>query len=240
MKSFLKTSVVVLALGSSAAMAANPINGWYAGIILGGTYAPKAQLTFPAPITPNSSSCSRNATCATTTATLNYSGYGNIGGQIGVRHDNLRVELEPVVNYNPYKKLTVGTIEYTSPKSSTALRIAGNTTTVGLFLNGFYDFYTPHSESNFAPYLGAGIGYAYIDNENRFYCNNQTIQCTVFSTSTRSAAVQGIIGAAYFMDDFTWFGLDYRYITTRKIDLLNTRIQLHTINLSFTGMFYCG
>jgi opacity protein-like surface antigen len=238
MKSYLKYSLLGLALTSGASIAANPMNGIYGGLIVGGSYSPKTNIIFNAPLTPTGSTCSSGANCSAAFGKLSYSGFGNIGGQIGVRMNQFRVELEPIVNYNPYQKITVGTTKYNSPKSSAGLRLKGDTTTAALMVNGFYDFFTPNG-SNFAPYLGAGVGYAYVDNSLRFYCNNQTIACTKYSKSQSSAAVQGILGAAYFMDDFTWFGLDYRYITTQKINVLDSRLQIHTINLSFSGMFYC-
>ncbi|WP_165475038.1 outer membrane protein [Legionella yabuuchiae] len=240
MKQYGLISAVALSLGLSTTYAANPMNGLYGGIILGGSYAPKGTINFNAPLTPNTTSCSSSASCAPASGTLAYSGYGNIGGQIGGRYNHFRVELEPVVNYNPYQKITIGTTTFTSPKSSTALRLEGSTTTIALMINAFYDFYTAHSQSDFVPYLGAGIGYANVDNSMRFYCNNVTIPCTKISESTHSAVVQGIVGAAYFMDDFTWFGLDYRYITTQKVNVMTSRVEVHTINLSFNGMFYCA
>ncbi|GGI80870.1 outer membrane protein [Legionella impletisoli] len=240
MKQYGLFGVALLSLSTSTALAVNPMNGLYAGVILGGSYAPKGTINFNAPVTPNSTSCSSSASCTPASGTLAYSGYGNIGGQIGGRYNQFRVELEPVVNYNPYQKITVGTTKYTSPKSSTALRLKGSTTTAALMLNAFYDFYTPQSQTDFVPYVGAGIGYANVDNSIQFYCNNVTIPCTQLSESTHSAAVQGIVGAAYFMDDFTWFGLDYRYITTQKVNIMTSRVEVHTINLSFNGMFYCA
>lgn len=251
MKSIVKFSALSLGLiASTASHAANPMNGWYAGLILGGSYAPKTDLTFNAPNTDNGPTCSANATCTTATGRLAYSGYGNIGGQIGIRMNQFRIEAEPIVNYNPYQKITIGTTKYTSPKSSSGLRLKGSTTTAMLMINGFYDFYNSNGQSDFVPYVGAGIGYAYIDNSMRFYCNNTTIECTKLSKSNSSVAVQGAAGFAYFLDDFTWFGLDYRYITAPKVDALlsqasarpvvESKVQVHTINLSLNGMFNCG
>ncbi|WP_133128201.1 outer membrane protein [Legionella nagasakiensis] len=241
MKQSLKIGLAVLMLHNNPIHALNPINGWYAGIILGGSYAPNANLTFNLPNTPNSGSCSLSATCSTnTTGSFSYSGYGNIGGQIGFRSNHFRAELEPVVNYNPYQNITVNGVTYTSPNQSAGLRLKGDTTTVGVMLNGFYDFYTPGGASNFVPYLGAGVGYAYIQNTIKFYCNNQLISCTSLSSNTNSPIGQGIVGAAYYLDDFTWFGLDYRYITTKELNnILDSRVQVHTINLSFNGVFNC-
>ncbi|MCP0913606.1 MULTISPECIES: outer membrane protein [Legionella] len=239
MKPSLKICAASLLLFNTSLFAANPIPGIYLGIFIGGSYAPSTDITFLAP-TNLTSSClpptSTSSGCGTTTTgELTYSGFGAIGGQIGYRIDQFRIEVEPMVNYNPYQKITVGTTRYNSPKSSTGLRLKGSTTTGAIMLNGYYDFYTPGSSSDFAPYLGAGIGYARVNNSMRFYYNNETLQYTKIVENNSSPAAQGIIGAAYFLDDYTWFGLDYRYLTTKTIDILNSRVQIHSINLSFNG-----
>lgn len=238
MKPVLKYSPILLSLLSAASFAANPVNGWYAGIILGGSYAPKANFTIPVPATLNTTICSAFGGCPTgINGSLSFDGYGNIGGQIGIRTNQLRFEFEPLVNYNPYDKLTIGPITLESPKSSDGLRMKGDTTTAALMVNGFYDFY--RSDCNLVPYVGAGLGVAYVNNNFRLLFNNQTLQITKVKEHQTTAAVQGIVGASYFMDDYTWFGLDYRYITTQNIDILDNRVQIHTVNLSFSGMFNC-
>ncbi|KTD20740.1 outer membrane protein [Legionella londiniensis] len=214
--------------------ALNPYPGFYAGIILGGSYSPDTTITFsePAAQTP---ACPFNLCLPNRKGDLSYSGYGNIGGQIGYRFSGFRVELEPVVNYNPYQDITVGNTLYRSPKSSTGVRLKGSTTTAMLMFNGYYDFFTFCESWNLVPYAGAGVGYAYIKNDIEFYCNNKSIPCTNISDSTSTTALQGILGLGYHLDDFTWFGLDYRYIATGHSDMLDSNVQVHTINLSFNG-----
>lgn len=240
MKSSIKFIFAALCFSYHAAYALNPLSGWYAGVVLGGSYAPNTNLNLNLPNTANSNDCSSMVGCLPPIqGDLHYSGYGNIGGQIGYRLNQLRLEIEPMVNYNPYQTITVNSQRFVSPKSSTSLRIKGNTTTAAGFLNGYYDFYS--GDSNLVPYLGAGIGYAYIRNQLDFYCNDVEIACTKTSLSTTSPIVQGILGLSYFLDDFTWFGLDYRYISTRKMNsLIDGRVQVNTINISFNGLFNCA
>ena len=38
-----------------------------------------------------------------------------------------------------------------------------------------------------------------------------------FNTSFNTSVIQGIIGVSYFMDDFTWAGMDLRYTTTKSL-----------------------
>ena len=237
MQKAVKITFFSLMLAHNLAYALNPMPGWYGGIILGGSYSPDTTIIFKAPVSLNTS-CPDNRCISDVKGNLSYSGYGNIGGQIGYRFNQFRLEMEPIVNYNTYEDITVGPVKYTSPKSSEGVRFEGSTTTAMLMFNGFYDFYLDDGSSNWVPYVGGGIGYAYLKNEIEFYCNNQSIACTDISETTSTAALQGILGIAYYMDDFTWFGLDYRYITTGSIDMLDSNhVQAHTINLSFNGSF---
>lgn len=237
MKKAVKIILLSLIFTNNLAYALNPVPGWYGGIILGGSYSPDTTIIFNAPVSLNTS-CPGNACLPDVAGNLSYSGYGNIGGQVGYRFNRFRVEVEPVVNYNPYQKLSVGNVEYRHSKSSAGVRFEGSTTTAMLMANGFYDFYLCDGASDWVPYIGGGIGYAYLQNDIKFYCDNQDIACTHLSETTSTAALQGILGIAYYMDDYTWFGLDYRYITTGSSEMLNSNhVQLHTINLSFSGSF---
>ena len=35
--------------------------------------------------------------------------------------------------------------------------------------------------------------------------------------TSSTPAAQGVIGLSYFADEFAWFGIDFRYLTTQKI-----------------------
>lgn len=236
MKHLIPISFFSLFLVNSS-FAVNPVPGFYAGIILGGSYAPKAKLNFLRPESSSTPVTCPIGTCTNTIGKLTYAGYGNIGGQIGYRIDSFRVEIEPLLNYNPYQKITVDSTTFSSPKSSSELRFKGSTTTGSVMFNGVWDIYMPRDSSGLGPYIGLGLGYAYVKNQIQFYCNNVTIPCSKVSKSTRSPAIQGIIGANYYLDDFSWFGLDYRYYSTKNITMLGTNAQVHSINLSVNGSF---
>ena len=63
---------------------------------------------------------------------------------------------------------------------------------------------------------------------------------TLTQTSSTPAA-QGIIGLSYFADEFAWFGIDFRYLTTQKIaQFSNARVNISSVNLSVNGTFDCG
>jgi len=237
MNQSLKIGLISLLLGSSA-YAANPVQGWYAGIMLGGSYAPSVSGNLYIPAYPLAPGISIPA--LSIPAKLKYGGYGNIAGQLVYRFfDHYRVEGELVGNKNPYKRLTIGSVVITAPKSSTTLRMKGGTTTGAFLVNGFYDFFTPGADSAFSPYLGVGVGYAHVSDTLKFYYNNVYISGSRYKASSNAAAAQGIIGAGYFLDDFTWFGLDFRYLTSKKIPATDARLQVASINLLFNGTF-CG
>lgn len=245
MKYLLKLSLLALFLESTSVCAINPAEGWYAGIMLGGSYTPKTEFNFVNPFTNT-----------TQLATLNYSGFGNIAGQVGYRFwDQYRLEGQLLINSNPYDKLTIGNLVILSPKKSTGVRLKGSTNTGAFMINGFYDFFTPGCESGYAPYVGAGLGYAQFKNTLKLYSNEVQIGSALRTTNS-SIAAQLILGAGYFLDDFTWFGLDLRYLTTKKVDsvrpttsntaiilppvTVNARQQFASINLLFNGMFNCA
>src|SRR4029077_4758735 len=64
-----------------------------------------------------------------------------------------------------------------------------------------------------------------------------------------STAFQGIVGLGYLLDDYTWAGIDYRYVSTNNLrsndndfrgNVLNfthTRYAINTINLTVSFIF---
>ena len=119
-------------------------------------------------------------------------------------------------------------------------------------INGYYDFIPFDSESNFVPFVGLGLGYAYTQNsiDMSLWYDKNSAGATVpgyevlalnINRSTSSAAGQVILGASYFLDDLTAFSLDARYFTTQKqSEVTQARVEVITLNLSFTGAFNFG
>ncbi len=230
MKQIVKLTSLVLMLANTCTHALNPVPGWYAGLVLGGSYEPV--VNFDVPATPYTTA---------TTGSLSHNVLGNIGGQLGYRCNNLRVEIEGLYNNNPLNVLTIGDLKIESPSSSSGLRIQGDTNTGAGFINGFYDFYSPDSSSNLVPYIGLGAGYAYVKSQVQFYYADTLVGSGNLNDSTSSMVGQGIIGLSYFLDDFTFFGLDFRYITSSKIlPRTNQRFQLYTANITANGAFDFG
>lgn len=225
-------------LTSTAAMAVNPNNGLYGGLLLGGTYSTGNNIHF-SQSTLNTLNNNKKGAVFTNPGKLSYSGFGNIAGMLGYRINQFRIESELLYNSAPYKKLRIGNVTFLSPKSSSGLRMKGNTALGAVMINGFYDFWTAGSTSYFVPYVGAGIGYAKVRNQIKFYNNNNYIAGTNVSKTITSGAAQGIIGASYYLDDFTALSLDYRYITAKNPKPFQNRLQVNSLNLTFTGSITC-
>lgn len=239
MSSF-KSAITALLLLNSSAYALDPVQGFYGGIFAGGSYTPSITFKFYNPYIHSISS-----------GTLSHLAYLNGGGQVGYRFDQFRAELEPFINYNPYNSITVNGLKIHKFKKKFSTPntpyLQGHTTTVALMVNGYYDLFDISEQSNYVPFVGLGVGYAAVQNAINFYVGNTSIPGTNFSERKELAALQGIIGVNYFMDDFTAIGLDFRYFTTQSgkyklnsITQSSLRTQFATLNLSVNGAFDCG
>lgn len=237
--SFYKSTLTALLVISGTAYALDPVQGFYGGIFLGGSYAPSIDFKVfnPDPTVLKKISGS-----------LSYGPFVNGGGQVGYRRDQFRAEAEAFYNYNPYNTISADRFKITKYKKKfskpNTIYQMGHTGTAALMVNGFYDIY---SMSDYVPYVGVGVGYAHVTNSLQFYYGPTTKIGTLFSESKSLAGLQGILGVNYFMDDFTTIGLDFRYFTTQSTTVKfspNTpssfRYQFATLNLSISGAFDCG
>lgn len=245
MKQSVKVAFTGLLLINSVSYALNPVQGWYAGVFLGVSNQPNTQFTLNTPIvTPK-------VTIPTDiTGTIKHSVLGSVGGEVGYRCNNFRVEAEVLYNNNPYKTLTINGFTVKSPSSSSTLRMKGAVNSGAILANGFYDIYTPNEDgwSQIVPYVGGGLGYAYVQNNIEFYYNDVLLKAGDITEGRGAAAGQGIVGVSYFLDDFTTLGIDFRYLTTaivkhsflRGNEAFNSRFTLYSINLLFNGAFDFG
>lgn len=219
---------ISLLLMNGMAFAVNPVQGFYGGVFLGPSYSPSVTIQFTSPYA---------ALPLTANPTITHSISGNIGGQIGYRYCHFRGELEFVYNNGPYKSLQLGSITLNkASKWNTDLAMKGETNTVALLVNGFYDFYTPGQTVFLSPYAGLGIGYAYVRDSVSFFYNNQMLSGSNLTQNSTVPAGQGILGLGYFLDDYTFFGLDVRYLTTSNTQS-GTHMQSASLNLTFNGTF---
>lgn len=239
---------------SSVTHAVNPIPGWYAGIIVGGSKPPAIHFNVVNPLNDHSG-----------LGVLTYSVLGNVGVQAGYRVKQFRAEGEFFYNNNPYSHLQIGGVNIpnagSTPTTPQQLSIQdktianpftfkGYTNTYALMLNGFYDFYIPEYTEHVVPYVGLGVGYDHVENNIIFYSNDangKSSAATQKSVSqfTNNFAGQAILGLSYYLTDHTSFALDYRYLSstrTNKIDSrynsFQSRPQIYSVNFVFNVAFY--
>lgn len=254
MKTFTRFGLA-LSLFSGQVFAANPVGGWYAGFIGEVSYTPNATLTIlsipalnvipPVPVLPPTPLFPLFP-APPVQGKINYQVGGGGGGQLGYRfYHCYRLEVEALFNSNIYKSLTIGNVKIgriNSKKTTPGLTIKGRTNLITGMVNAYYDFLSPEADTSFAPYVGLGIGYASIQDNLSFYFNGVETGPRLKSTKSTTAG-QLILGASYFLDDFTSANLDYRYVTTNNISEHNRlyqrdeRFHIHTLNFSMNFAF---
>lgn len=266
---------------ASTSLAMQPVSGPYAGIFLGPTYTPNISFNFnPGAISPNTINSFKSSVATyfgmsveqlnsllnglalpnqNIPGTLKLSVLGGIGGDIGYRiHSDYRLEAEILFNNNPVSDLIIGEHTIGESESGPTVNIDGDLNTAALMFNFIYDIpIQSKNQDGYAavrPYLGAGVGYAYVFNSLTFNYGENTAEqadgaepTTLYeSTLKRSRselAVQAIVGVSYFMDDFCWLSLDARYLTTPIKYSMNspspinfqTNTTLYSVMLGFHG-----
>jgi hypothetical protein len=249
-KILLTASLVI----TSTAYAFNPKSEWYAGLIIGANYAGNVPFTYDVTVS------------GITGATVERSGQlghdimGNIGGQVGYRWcDNFRFEFEAIFNSSPYAYLRFENITFHDLSSSSGLRFSGKTQSGVATVNAFYDFFGDYS-SHAVPYIGGGLGFAYINNKFNFYKNDvllgtklndfleENYGFTLDGNSRSGLVGQAIVGLGYFLDDYAYFALDARYMvsssqtflarqTRRTTNQFDVKYRLYTFNIIFNSAF---
>ena len=241
--------------------AVNPTPGAYVGIILAGSYATSLSQNINVPqgyTTKNSNleliseNYQANLGSGHYQANLAYAIQGAVGGQIGYREDKFRGEIEIFYNSNPYSSLSLKTPDGTSyslsgSQTTTGAYMQGQTNTAAAVINLFYDMLPPdYIDSYFAPFIGIGAGVASVSNQIKLYYN-QTQEFKSHTKTHNGLGGQVIVGALFFLDDFSYFSVDFRYFTTTKytqtaINGYNytTQNQLLSVNLSFDSALNLG
>lgn len=242
-KNFIKPLVLILLITSTLDIfAITPKNNWYAGIFLGPSSTAASSFDFGKPITFETANVSLSAS----SGRITYSVLGGIGGQIGYRFcDKHRIEGEFYYNNNHIKQLQLYDYSMTNKydpaanepyvalkvfnnlENTSDAHIQGDINTGAFMLNFIYDLLTtsPNSDgyNKVVPFVGAGIGYAYVQNALQIYrattadpANDPYTNRQIFDALQKKYiyAGQALVGINYFMDDFTWCGIDVRYFTT--------------------------
>lgn len=184
---------------------------------------------------------------------------GGGGAMLGYRLRNFRMEGEGFYNYTSADNLEMVGCRLQSPTvltptpvpcpgneaffSSNRIGFNGSTSVFYGMVNGYYDIVAYDNEDvSFAPYVGFGIGRAYGRNRVNFVNTTTVVNRTSFGNSNArsSGAAQFILGISYYLDDYTWIGTDYRYVSTGVIkDTLNGnhRYVLNMLNFNINFSF---
>ena len=199
-------------LASNIISAATPVDGWYASAFGGYTYLPDNMYT-----TSNG-------------LFLNGSGYNNgynAGGRFGYQSNPIRYELEYTYLEASANHFDLNFIEQTEVSGYAS----GN-----LFMaNLYYD--CPEMLPSISPYLGVGIGYAYLQASLN---STGPLGATYFNNSDNAFAYQGTAGITYNFAENYAVNLAYRYVATGKIDGFGRVFQAHIANAGVVYHFDRG
>lgn len=201
-----------LLLVSNLAVAAVPIEGWYAEIFGGFSYL------------PNNIDTTLNG--LTWTRAHYVSGY-NGGGRFGYKDTPMRYEAEVAYISADVNRFLVNQIYQTG--------VTGQSTATTAMVNAYYDF--PEVIRTIQPFLGFGIGYAYA---NAHLFGSGPTSLTEFRGSNSVFAYQGTLGLAYnFVDNYS-LDIEYRYIGTNNVSQLGKIFQANLAIAGVTYRFDGG
>lgn len=252
MKQLIKLGLISQLL-CSPVFALNPVEGFYFGLLAEISHGPSnAPVVF------------REDT-SVFHGTVGYSMVGGGGGaMLGYKYSHFRGEAELFINRFSTGPVTVGScvienMDIVTPTGicpagvydhfqAKALGFSGNSTATYGLVNGIWDFFSEEGNSGVAPYLGIGLGMASVKNGSSFV-NTNTLYSHGQTPTSNGAAYQGIVGVSYYMDDFTWCSMDFRYVSTSiKADtrtivgttLPSRNYALETLNFTINAAFDKG
>lgn len=217
---------------ANTAVLAGPVDGWYAGLMIGATFNPKIDYTLFNPY--------YNAF-----AYLNYPQIGsqidyrtgiNGSAQAGYRYCNFRMEAEFLYAHNQWNSWTVGPFNFTKRETTQLPKVNAYTQFGAGLFNVYYEFYDPDSDPVFAPYLGLGLGYGHGQNTIKLERSTWTV-IPEHKYTQKAPLGQVILGLTYYQNSNLSYGLDYRFLTTNKIKDFDARIKSNSVNLSFNYTF---
>jgi opacity protein-like surface antigen len=199
-------------LTSCIASAATPIDGWYTSVFGGYTFIPgNVENFFLGHFIHNSS----------------FKGGYNVGGRIGFKSNPLRYEGEYTYLYGSTKAFKINHI----PQTGVYGYSSGNL----VMANIYYD--TPDMLPAIAPYLGFGIGYAYIQESLK---STGPFAPRVFNMTNSSFAYQGTVGLTYNFAENYAVNVAYRYVATSSSNSFGSVYQAHIANAGAVYRFDNG
>lgn len=196
-------------LASGMACAATPVDGWYTSVFGGYTFVPDNIY---------------NTSYGVVFDGVGYNNGYNAGGRIGYQSNPIRYEAEYTYLHANTKHFDIDQVRQDEVTGFTA----GNF----FMANLYYDF--PNMLPAVSPYLGVGIGYAYLES------NLTSSGLTYFSTSDNAFAYQGTAGITYNFSENYAVNLAYRYVATDKSSDFGKVYQAHIANAGVVYHFDHG
>lgn len=221
---------------NSQAFSLTPTPGLYGGLNIAASWASSVDVL----------------TTSYTIDKLTYTMMGAIGAQLGYRWRNIRLEGELFYNNSPYNSITynnpdIGGLVTLYANNDQTNYITGATNILAPMLNIYYDFLELGiGPMQITPYVAAGGGYAWVQNDIDFFIDGSQTYTDHIYPNNSGLAGQLMAGVLLFIDESSYFGLDYRYFTTVNEQQQWGQVkssfqnQLMSINLSFNGSFNWG
>lgn len=192
-------------IASSFANAATPIDGLYATLSGGYTYLPNNLSLTKQGIIRNDAK---------------YNAGFDAGGSIGYKSNPLRYEGElTYINAN-LDKFNANRITQTG--------VTGSNNAILAMANVFYDL--PQLVDPIQPYVGVGIGYAWIN--GKFASTGPNLATTYHNDSNSAFAYQAAGGFIFNFAENYAAGVGYRYVATERVSALGKVFQAHMANLT--------
>lgn len=199
-------------LATGIASAATPVDGWYTSVFGGYTYIPSNINRFYYDRFYDG---------------LGYQSGYNAGGRIGYQSNPIRYEAE-------YTYLTAD-IKHFHIDGRRQRHISGFSTANMLMANIYYDF--PDMLPAISPYLGAGIGYSYLQVK---LASHELFESSYFNVTDNAFAYQGTAGLTYNFAENYAANIAYRYVSTSKVGNFGTVFQAHIANVGVVYRFDHG
>lgn len=197
-------------LAAGIASAAAPVNGWYAAGFGGYAYLPENINTTRFGVLFSNPS---------------YNNGFNAGGRLGYQNYPMRYELEYTYIQADTRSFELDHITQTG--------ISGNSNANLGMANIYYDF-PDNIIPSINPFLGVGIGYAYIQNS---LGSTGPGGITFFKDNTNAFAYQATGGLTYnFAENFA-LNAAYRYVATATKGEFGQIFQAHLANAAFIYRF---
>lgn len=204
-------STLILASGMASAKPA--IDGWYSNVFGGFNQLP--------------GSISTSGSGVYWDHARYHFGY-DVGGSIGYKSNPLRYEAQFTYMDSETKRFSVNGFEPSL--------MAGESTASLLMANVYYDF--PDMVPGIAPYIGGGIGYAYVTTRlgagaGSYYFYGLDVHDSVF-------AYQGTAGLTYNFAENYAINIDYRYVGTSNVSSFGKIFQANLAEVGATYRFDGG